>query len=249
MVFCADECVIKKSLAPLTGPEVMYTEKWYDKEGKPVSKSKDESRRDEPEVELTDTEKLGDDTPLMPAPATKTDVPLDGEAEAEHKEESKSKSSSESDDSHPGSGSKDSSPDSEYNGNSSSQGSKAQSDADSNVSTRKTRQRKKKPRPPSDEESDAKSHSETVKISDNPEETAKTEGTPKDSGIGEGATAMAHTSFSGDGVASVLGTGHRASFKEVGAVPLPTTLPSMATLEALTDDLEKLSGKLFQSLE
>ena len=35
----------------------------------------------------------------------------------------------------------------------------------------------------------------------------------------------------------------------IGSLPLPTTLPSMATLEALTDNLEKFSGKLFQSLE
>ena len=40
-----------------------------------------------------------------------------------------------------------------------------------------------------------------------------------------------------------------ASAAGKGALPLPTTLPSMATLKSLTDDLEKLSEKMFQDLE
>ena len=37
--------------------------------------------------------------------------------------------------------------------------------------------------------------------------------------------------------------------RRAGSLPLPTTLPSMATLEALTNDLKKLSEKMFKSLE
>ena len=46
-----------------------------------------------------------------------------------------------------------------------------------------------------------------------------------------------------------LGVCHAADAGGVGPLPLPTTLPSMATLEALTGDLEKLGGKLFRGLE
>ena len=80
--------------------------------------------------------------------------------------------------------------------------------------------------------------------------------TSQDSGVGEGATA----NLIDDGATvdppgllgldmTVLGHRYAAGIGGAGSLPLPTTLPSMATLEALTDDLEKLSKKMFKSLE
>ena len=73
--------------------------------------------------------------------------------------------------------------------------------------------------------------------------------TPHDSGIGDGTTASPMTGLSGDGVAVLLGIHSMSGAGGRGSLLLPTTLPSMATLEALTDDLEKLSEKMFKSLE
>ena len=50
-------------------------------------------------------------------------------------------------------------------------------------------------------------------------------------------------------MAALLGVHHAADAGGIGPLPLPTTLPSMATLEALTGDLEKLGRKLFRGLE
>ena len=57
------------------------------------------------------------------------------------------------------------------------------------------------------------------------------------------------TGSSGAGAAALLGVCHAANARGIGPLPLPTTLPSMATLEALTGNLEKLGGKLFRGLE
>ena len=89
--------------------------------------------------------------------------------------------------------------------------------------------------------------------------------TSQDSGVGKGATANpvddgADIDAKDDGTnanppglfgvnAAALGRHYAADIRGAGSLPLPTTLPSMATLEALTDDLEKLSEKMFKSLE
>ena len=71
----------------------------------------------------------------------------------------------------------------------------------------------------------------------------------QDSGLGNGATAHPITGSSGAGTVALLGVRHAADAGGIGPLPLPTTLPSMATLEALTGDLEKLGRKLFRGLE
>ena len=68
----------------------------------------------------------------------------------------------------------------------------------------------------------------------------------RDSGVGNGGSA---TVTSGDGAAATLGLRHIAGTGKTGALPLPSTLPSMASVRTLTDDLEKISDKLFQDLE
>ena len=45
----------------------------------------------------------------------------------------------------------------------------------------------------------------------------------------------------------MAGLRHMSSFR--GSLPLPTTFPSMATLESLTNDLESYSDELFKKLE
>ena len=72
---------------------------------------------------------------------------------------------------------------------------------------------------------------------------------PMISGVGDGATITLTMGSSGNRVAAILGVQHMASTTGKGALPLPTTLPSMTTLKSLTDDLEKLSEKMFQDLE
>ena len=94
-----------------------------------------------------------------------------------------------------------------------------------------------------------------AKTGDHSDEDVKR--TSHNSGVGEGAT----TNPIADGAtanplvglfgadATVLGLHYAVGIGGTGSLPFPTTLPSMATLEALTDDLEKLSGKMFKSLE
>ena len=86
-----------------------------------------------------------------------------------------------------------------------------------------------------------------MKISDSPEDGAKTDRTAGDSGVGEGTNGAASMGPSGDGRAALAGLRHMLSVK--GSVPLPTTLPSMATLESLTNNLEAYSDELFKWLE
>ena len=68
----------------------------------------------------------------------------------------------------------------------------------------------------------------------------------RNSGVGNGGST---TVTSGDGAAATLGLRHIASTGKTGALPLLSTLPSMASVRTLTDDLEKISDKLFQDLE
>ena len=89
--------------------------------------------------------------------------------------------------------------------------------------------------------------------------------TLQDSGVGEGATTNpvdngADVNAMGDGAnanppglfgvnTAALDHCYAADIRGAGSLPLPTTLPSMATLEALTNNLEKLSKQMFKSLE
>ena len=82
----------------------------------------------------------------------------------------------------------------------------------------------------------------TDKTGGNPDGEAKR--TPQDSGLSDRATAHPATGSSGAGVAAWLGIWHAADTRGIGPLPLPTTPTPMATLEVLTDDLEKPGGKL-----
>ena len=68
-----------------------------------------------------------------------------------------------------------------------------------------------------------------------------------DSGLGDGANFIPTTTSSGD--AAILGLKGMASAVGRGAPPLPATMPSMATLRSLTNDLEKYSKMMFDELE
>ena len=141
------------------------------------------------------------------------------------------------------SGSEDSSQDSASSTLDSGEGD-ANSDTQGDAPRRKVRQ-KKKPHQSFNAESDKESAPKvtTDKTSGNPDGEAKR--TSQDSGLGDGATAHPITGSSGAGVVALLGIRHAADAGGIGPLPLPTTLPSMATLEALTGDLEKLGGKPF----
>ena len=91
-----------------------------------------------------------------------------------------------------------------------------------------------------------------------------TKRTSQDSGIGEGATTnRIDNGITADPIdddanaypglfdldAMALDHHYAADIKGAGPLPLPTTLPSMATLESLTDDLKGLSKKMFKKLE
>ena len=129
------------------------------------------------------------------------------------------------------------------------------SDAQSEATTKHKVRRKRKPHQPngnSDEETVPKVT--VTKTGHHSDDDVKR--TSQDSGVGEGATtnpvdeainAKPPGLFGAD--VAVLGVRYAAGFKGAGSLPLPTTLPSMATLEALTDDLEKLSEKMFKSQE
>ena len=195
------------------------------------------------------------DGEVMPPPPTPKDMTGDGsdkEGDTKSKEASGSESNSGSGNSSSSSGSEDSSQDSPSS-KSSDHESDAQSDVKGDIPKRKVRQ-KKKLHQSSEAESDGEftpgdaktgGNPEDVKTVDNPGDAKET---PHDSGIGNGTTASPTMGSSGDGAAllgicSMSGTGGK------GSLPLPTTLPSMATLEALTNDLEKFSKKMFKSLE
>ena len=134
---------------------------------------------------------------------------------------------------------------------SSSQGSGAQDDGESDGSKRKAR-RKKKSRKVSSRESDDEQpedehKADAVKVSDGSETGAKMDQTGVDSGYGGGANRAASMGASGDGLGALEGLRYMSGAK--GYVPLPTSLPSMAALESLTDDLEAYSNQLFENLE
>ena len=254
MTFCPDEKNAHRSLAPMQGEGIIYSPKWYDKSGKPLENSKAVQPNNLSEVPLDHDSELGGNEPdneVMSA----LPVPNNVVGDRSNKDDAKSRevsgagsdSGSGSSGSGSSSGSEDSSQDSASSRSGSSEGD-ANSDTQGDAPRRKVRQ-KKKPHQSFNAESDEESAPKvmTDKTGGNADGEAKR--TSQDSGLGDGATAHPVTGSSGAGAAALLGTRHAADAGGIGPLPLPTTLPSMATLEVLTGDLEKLGGKLFQGLE
>ena len=232
VTFCADKVNAHRSLAPMEGEGVMYSPEWYDKSAKPLKMSRPEDDDEPPEPKDHPDEEVA-----PPSPNETAGGGSDKEGDAKSKEASSSDFDSDSSSS---SGSEDSSQDSP-----SSKSSDNGSDAQSDVPKHKVRQ-KKKPHQSSEAESDGEPIPEDTKTSVDPGDAKEA---PHDSGIGDGTTASPTVGSSGDGVVALLGVRSMSGASGRGSLPLPTTLPSMATLEALTNDLEKFSERMFKSLE
>ena len=254
VTFCPDEKNAHRSLAPMQGEGIIYSPKWYDKSGKPLENSNAVQPNNLSEVPLDRDSELGGDEPdnevrsALPVP---NDVVGDGSDKDDAKSREAFGAGSDSGSGSSGSGSSSGSEDSSQDSASSRLGSgegDANSDTQGDAPRCKVRQ-KKKPHQSFNAESDKESAPKvmTDKTSGNPDGEAKR--TSQDSGLGDGATAHPVTGSSGAGAAALLGIRHAADAGGIGPLPLPTTLPSMATLEALTGDLEKLGGKLFRGLE
>ena len=261
VTFCTDEMDVGRSLAPMKGEGVVYSRKWYDASGKPLDCLTSSPPIDPEEPPSDPEDKHEDITLVLPAPINTVGDGPDDDAKSKKASGSESESSSSSSSSSSGSGSGDSSSDSSSSHSGSGEGD-ANSDAQSDVTKRKVR-RKKKPHQ-SNEDSDGTvpkvTAAETGSHSDD-----DVKRTLQDSGVGEGATAnpvddRAEADPMNNGTnantpglfgldAAVLGRHYATGIIGAGFLPLPTTLPSMATLEALTDDLEELSEKMFKSLE
>ena len=234
----------------MQGEGIIYSPKWYDKSGKPLENSNAVQPNNLSEVPLDhDSELGGDETnnEVTSVPPIPNNVVGDGSYKDEAKSREASGAGSDSGSGSSGSGSSSGSEDSIQDSASSRSGSgegDANSDAQGDSPRRKVRQ-KKKPHQSFNVESDEESAPKvtTDKTSGNADGEAKR--TSQDSGLGNGATAHPVTGSSGGGAAAFLGVRHAADAGGIGPLPLPTTLPSMATLEALTGDLEKLGGKLF----
>ena len=254
MTFCPDEKNAHRSLAPMQGEGIIYSPKWYDKSGKPLENSNAVQPNNLSEVPLDHDSELGGDEPDNEVTSVPP-VPNDVVGDRSDKDNAKSRevsgagsdSGSGSSGSGSSSGSKDSSQDSASNRSGSGEGN-ANSDAQGDAPRRKVRQ-KKKPCQSFNAESDEESAPKvmTDKTGGNADGEAKR--TSQDSGLGDGATAYPVSGSSGAGMVALLGVRHAADAGGIGPLLLPTTLPSMATLEALTGDLEKLGGKLFRGLE
>ena len=234
VTFCPDEVNTRRSLAPLEGEGVMYSPEWYDKLGKPLKMSRPKDDDGPPEPKDRPDKEVA--LPL-PTPNETAGEGSDKEGDTKSKEASSSDSNSDSSSS---SDSEDSSQDSP-----SSKSSDNESDAQSDVPKHKVR-RRKKPHQSSKAESDGEPIPEDTKTSVDPEDAKEA---PHDSGIGDGTTASPTVGSSGDGVVALLGICSMSGARGRGSLPLLTTLPSMATLEALMNDLEKFSERMFKSLE
>ena len=250
MTFCPDEKNARRSLAPMQGEGIIYSPKWYDKSGKSLEDSKAVQPNNLSEVPLDGDSELGGDEPdneVTAAPPVPNDVVGDGSdkdnAKSREASSAGSDSGSGSSRSSSSSGSEDSSQDSASSRSGSSEGN-TNSDAQGDAPRCKVRQ-KKKPHQSFNAESEEESAPKvmTDKTDGNADGEAKR--SSQDSGLGDGATTHPITGSSGAGMAVLLGVCHAADARGIGPLPLPTTLPSMATLEALTGDLEKLGGKLF----
>ena len=253
VTFCTDEMDAGRSLAPMKGEGIVYSPKWYDVSGKPLD-CLTASPPMNPNEPLSGPEDVqnGEVMPVAPAPVNMAGTGPDDDAKS--KKASSSESESDSGSSGSGSGSGDSSPDS-ASSHSGSREDNANSDARSEATTKHKVRRKRKPHQPDrdlNEETVPKVTATKTRSHSNDE----VKRTSQDSGVGEGATANPVDEavnakppglFGAD--AAVLGVRYAAGFKGAGSLPLSTALPSMATLEALTDDLEKLSKKMFKSQE
>ena len=238
----------------MQGEGIIYSPKWYDKSGKPLENSNAVQPNNLSKVPLDHDSELGGDEPdneVMSALPMPNDVVGDGSDKDDAKSREVSGAGSDSGSGSSGSGSSSGSEDSSQDSASSRSGSgkgDANSDAQGDAPRCKVRQKKKLHQSfnvESDEESAPKVT--TDKTGGNPDGEAKR--TSQDSGLGDGATTHPITGSSGAGVVALLGIRHAADARRIGPLPLPTTLPSMATLEALTGNLEKLGGKLFRGLE
>ena len=256
VAFCADEVQAHKILAPMDGAIVVYSPEWYDESGKFCP-----DRGREPKI------KDDEATPSPAKPKGPARISSDGEGDNKSGEEEAVASGHESDvsgsgesnksdqasSSDPGAGSNAGSGKSEFGSGSedsskssrSSSGgasSKAESDGDSDgVNRQKVLRCKKSRRSGSESEGkpkDTQSGDDTKGDGTEPES--------RDSGVGDGVTPMVS---SGDGAAAVVGMKFIAGAPRKGTLPAPTTLPPMAALQTLTDDLEALSDKMFQDLE
>ena len=238
----------------MQGEGIIYSPKWYDKSGKPLEDSNAVQPNNLSKVPLDGDSELGGDEPdnkVTSAPPMPNDVVGDGsdkdDAKSREASGAGSDSGSGSSGSSSSSGSEDSSQDLASSSKSSGEGN-ANSDTQGDAPRRKVRQ-KKKLHQSFNAESDKESVPKvtTDKTGGNADGEAKR--SSQDSGLSDGATAHPVTGSSGAGVVALLGIRHATNARGIGPLPLPTTLPSMATLEALTGDLEKLGGKLFRGLE
>ena len=232
-------------LAQLKGEDVVYSSEYYDKSGKPLENLETLQPDNPADVPLDPSDQPKEDPP---GPKNKPDeevAPVPNNTADDGSDDARSKEASGSDpgsDSNSSSGSGDSSQDS-----SSSTSSDGESDAKSEAPKRKVRWKKKQHRS-SNAESDKESAPETTgKTGDQTDEEAKKNS--YDSGLGDSTTANPTIGSSGNGLEALLIGRYAAGAGGVGSLLLPTTLPSMDTLLALTDDLEKYSEKMFQSLE
>ena len=239
----------------MKGEGVIYSPQWYDASGKPLDclTASPLMNPNEPPSGPEDVQNE-EVTSAMPAPVNTAGNGPDDDAKSKKASSSESESDSGSSGSGSGSGSGDSSPDS-ASSHSRSGEDDANSDTQSEATTEHKVRRKRKPRQP-DGDSDEETIPKVTVTKTGSRSNDEVKKTLQDSGVGEGTTtnpvdeavnAKPPGLFGAN--AAVLGIRYAAGFKGAGSLPLPTALPSMATLEALTDDLEKLSEKLFKSQE
>ena len=268
VTFCADEYDAKKSLAPMAGAGVVYSAEWYNKDGKLLEHLTTRKPNDDEPVKGPKSE---DGTPPPPSPHgpddddtkprnesndnAKSDNENDNaqsnndNADAESKQvsdsDSGSSSGSGSGSSGSSSGSEDSSKDSSSGSSNKSDG-RSQSEGHSDAPKRKVR-RKKKVHQSSSGESEEESNAEAGRTQVNDSNKEETEKDSRDFGVGDSTSIIPAMASSGE--AAVLGLKGMASATIKGALSLLATLPSMATLRLLTNDLEKYSEEMFDDLE
>ena len=261
VTFCTDEMDAGRSLAPMKGEGVVYSPKWYDASGKPLDCLTASPPVDPEEPPSNPEDKHEDITSVSPAPINTVGNGPDDDAKSKKASSSESESGSGSS-SGSGSGSGDSSSDSSSSHSGSGEGD-ANSDAQSDVVTKRKVRRKKKPRKSNKDSDEAVPKVMVAETGSHSNDDVKR--TSQDSGVGEGATANpiddhAEADPMDDGAnadppglfglnAAALGRRYATGVIGAGCLPLPSTLPSMTTLEALTNDLEELSEKMFKSLE
>ena len=222
VTFCPDKKNARRSLAPMQGEGIVYSPKWYDRSRKPrenpnaVQPNNPSNHDSEPGGDPSVLENEPDNT-AMSVPPVPDDMVGDGSDKDDATSREASGAGSDSGSGSSGSGSSSGSEDSSQDSASSGSGS-GKGDANSNAQGDAPRckvRQKKKLHQSSNAESDEES---VPKVT-----TGKTGGNPD----GEAKTTSQD-----------LGLGDSTTVHSI-------TLPSMATLEALTDDLEKLGRELF----